>query len=208
MMPSEVFLREENQQCAMVLAVLAEAGCPGLIPPGETAAEAWVLLRPTLQALWVPRRAHRWVEAEVRHAPQRYPWWLYAHPETSYRYLFVALRPFLLLAGYQGRHPVCLHYCDWQSDVMSALMHHGWYDPTTGHAPPPGQELDAVEMRERGRDMFNGLMPGLGDAVTGHGLQTEEGRRMLWYRVVDEDGHETFINGMDMPNEDDEEDED
>ena len=101
-MANETFIREHTAQCEAFLAVLAAAGWPGVVPEGEAASEAWVLLRPTLRALQVPRRSHRWIEAEVRDAPQTYPWGLFVPPETQRRLLFVALRLFLMLAGYQG----------------------------------------------------------------------------------------------------------
>ena len=85
-------------------------------------------------------------------------------------------------------------------------MRHGWYDPATGHEPPPGHELTALECREDGRDALNNLIPGMGDALSGHRPQTEEGRRLLWYRVVDEEGEETWVNGADLPHDEDEED--
>ena len=67
---------------------------------------------------------------------------------------------------------------------------------------------DHASQREDGRDALNTLMPGMGDALSGHRPQTEEGRRLLWYRVVDEDGEETWVNGADLPTDEDEEDND
>jgi hypothetical protein len=204
-MAHETFLREATQHCEAVLAVLADAGLPAFIPPGATPVDAWVLLRPTLQILRVPWRDHRWIEVEVRNDPQHYPWVLAVHPATQRRSLWVELRPFLLLAGFRGRHAVCTTYGVWYCGVTSALMAHGWYDPATGHTPPPGEELNALECREEGRDLFNTIMPGMGDVLSGHRLQTEEGRCNIWYCVVDDEGQKTLINGMDMPNDEEEE---
>lgn len=207
-MPSSAYVREKSQQCEAVLAVLAEAGCPGVIPDGMDAIDAWVLLRPALRALWVPRLKYEWIEREVRDNPERYPWRLFIQPETHRRYLCVQLSPFLMLAGYQGTHPVCINHVRWHIEVVGAMMQHGWYDPATGHTPPAGEELNALERVEEGRDLFNTIMPGIGGMMTGHDPQTEEGRRNIWYIVVDDDGQETLINGMDMPTKSDDDEED
>ena len=205
-MPSPAYIREKTQQCEAVLAVLAEAGCPGAIPDGRTAIDALVLLRPALQALQVPWRKRAWIELEVRDNPQSYPWFLEWHPGRQLWFLCVKLSPFLMLAGYQGRHPVCISHVRWHLEVIDATVKHGWYDPATGHTPPPEKALDALEWRERGRDVFNDFAPGMGDAMTGHVPSTEEGRRNIYYRAVDDDGQETWINGMDLPTEQEEDD--
>jgi prophage antirepressor-like protein len=54
------------------------------------------------------------------------------------------------------------------SAFLPALLRTGHYDPQTGHAPPPGQELDALERREQGRDVLNAVAPGLGDTWANH----------------------------------------
>jgi hypothetical protein len=89
-------------------------------------------------------------------------------------------------------------------EVHSAISRHGYYDPLTNHTPPPGQELDALERREHGRDLMNALIPGIGDALSGQRPTTEEGRRLLWHRTVDpETGEVHMVNDADIPEEDD-----
>jgi hypothetical protein len=46
-----------------------------------------------------------------------------------------------------------------EGEVMLALARHGHYDPTHGHEPPPGQELDALGKREQFHDMWNDAFP-------------------------------------------------
>ena len=136
-------------------------------------------------------------------------WVLHCLSQVSEYMRTIATLPLVtasLILGHQGRHPVCTAYAVWHNGVTCALLEHGWYDPTTGHQPPPGHELTALECREDGRDVMNNLIPGLGDALSGHVPQTEDGQRLLWYRVVDEEGEETWINGADLPTEADEED--
>jgi len=46
-------------------------------------------------------------------------------------------------------------------DVLLALAKHGHYDPATGHEPPVGQELDAIERKEPFRQITTEAFPGL-----------------------------------------------
>src|SRR6266851_3641368 len=106
-----------------------------------------------------------------------------------------------------ARHPGCVAYRLWQLKVHCAFLKHGYYDPLTNHTPPPGEELDALERRERGRDIFNSFMPGFGDALSGQRPTTAEGRRLLWHQVIDpETGEVQRINDADIPEEEDDDD--
>jgi hypothetical protein len=61
-------------------------------------------------------------------------------------------------------HPAMIAWQVWLCrEFGPALLRHGYYNPATNHEPPPFQFLDALERREEGRDVFNQLVPGLGD---------------------------------------------
>jgi hypothetical protein len=96
--------------------------------------------------------------------------------------------------------PQARAYVKWMChDFIPALSRHGYYDPETGHQPPPGQELEAMERREEGRDLLNALLPGLGDVSAGQRPSTEEGRRLLWHRTTDQDAPVEWVNDADLP---------
>jgi hypothetical protein len=98
--------------------------------------------------------------------------------------------------------PACQAYRKWMCRSFApALARHGWYNPATGHTAPPGQELEALEMREGCRDLLNALVPGMGDVEAGQRPTSPEGRRLLWHRLVDEDGHVVLVNDADLPDE-------
>jgi hypothetical protein len=164
---------------------------------------AWVLLRPAMAALRVPRHNQRYFERALREATED-PSGLVVITSRHHqrRYAFVTIRAFLRCLSWAD-HPVAIAYEVWHIGVIDALLRHGWYDPATNHTPPPARELDAMEQRERGRELFNGFFPGMGDALSGHRPSTEEGRRLLWHRVVDEDGEVYMMNDADIPEEED-----
>jgi hypothetical protein len=55
--------------------------------------------------------------------------------------------------------PVAVAYQTWLCGAfLPALLRSGWYDPPTGHTPPPGQELTALEQREDGRDALEAAL--------------------------------------------------
>jgi hypothetical protein len=81
--------------------------------------------------------------------------------------------------------PACRAYHRWMCcEVLPAIRRHGHYDPGTGHEAPVGQELDALERKEAAIEHRNAMLPVLG-------------LRLL----VDEDGHETFVNDADLPDD-------
>jgi hypothetical protein len=60
--------------------------------------------------------------------------------------------------------PPARAYLRWMChDFMPAISRYGHYDPATGHTVPVGMELDALERKEGARDLFNSIMPGLGE---------------------------------------------
>ncbi len=65
------------------------------------------------------------------------------------------------------RHPVALRYILWMNTVICATMRHGVYRPEANHEPVPGEEIDAIERKEHGRDAINAIIPGLGTALAG-----------------------------------------
>lgn len=52
--------------------------------------------------------------------------------------------------------------------------------------------------------MLNDLIPGMGDVAAGQRPGTVEGRRLLWHRIVDEDGHVEMICDADLPDDEEE----
>jgi hypothetical protein len=69
-----------------------------------------------------------------------------------------------------SHHPAAIAWTQWFiGEFLPAIQLHGWYDPATHHDPPPSQLLDAIERKERQRDLLNGFIPGLGDLL--HGTQ-------------------------------------
>jgi hypothetical protein len=56
-----------------------------------------------------------------------------------------------------SRHPVAIEWSSWFfGEFLPAIRRYGHYDPATNHEPPPSRLLDAIEWRERGRDLLNG----------------------------------------------------
>jgi hypothetical protein len=205
-MAQTTFAQELDAHCAALLALLDEAHVLYLRTPGGDTGDPWVFLRPTLQVWQVPQHRQRRIEQELRKNAQLYTLCV-CQPTDSGRW-FAAL-PLHRLAMFIdfARHPGCTTYRLWQLQVHCAFLKHGHYDPATNHTPPPGQELDALEARERGRDLFNEFVPGFGDALSGQRPTTEEGRRLLWHRVIDpETGEETWVNDADIPDEEEDDD--
>jgi len=65
-------------------------------------------------------------------------------------------------------HPAAVEWTTWFcGEFLPAIHRHGYYDPATNHEPPPSGLLDALEIRESGRDVLNNITPGLGDAIAG-----------------------------------------
>ena len=59
-----------------------------------------------------------------------------------------------------SRHPVAIEWSSWFfGEFLPAIRRYGHYDPATNHEPPPSRLLDAIELRERGRDLINGIIP-------------------------------------------------
>ena len=54
--------------------------------------------------------------------------------------------------------------------------------------------------------MFNRLVPGFGDVMSGHRPATEEGRQMFGYLRTDADGNHYFIRDCDLPDDAEEDD--
>jgi hypothetical protein len=199
------YLTELDAQCNAVLAVLRAAHPLCVAGEGH---RAWVLLRPAMAAVRVPRHSQRYFERELREAMDDPPQLVViASLQNQRNYVFVTMQAFVRCLYWAG-HPVATPYVRWHMDVLDAMMRHGWYDPATNHTPPPERTLDALEQVERGRDLFNGLMPGMGDAMTGHRPTTEAGRRLLWHRVVDDEGTVHMVNDADIPEEEEDDDAD
>ena len=58
-----------------------------------------------------------------------------------------------------SRHPVAIEWSSWFfGEFLPAIRRYGHYDPATNHEPPPSRLLDAIELRERGRDLINGII--------------------------------------------------
>ena len=58
-----------------------------------------------------------------------------------------------------SRHPVAIEWSSWFfGEFLPAIRRYGHYDPATNHEPPPSRLLDAIELRERGRDPINGTI--------------------------------------------------
>lgn len=73
----------------------------------------------------------------------------------------VTLRDILDHLSVWSTVPACVAYWDWMcGEFMPAIMRHGYYDPARNHEPPPGEELNAIERREGGRDLFSDIIPG------------------------------------------------
>lgn len=63
--------------------------------------------------------------------------------------------------------PACEAYWHWMCrEFMPAIMRHGYYEPSRNHVPPPHLQLDALERREHGRDLFDAILPGLGHPLS------------------------------------------
>jgi hypothetical protein len=164
---------------------------------GLREAGAWIIDRfceeqSTLQALALPedgedgaevaRRVatfRRWLAVQVDGAgwelwPDEAPW---TPPPEEAQILvhadgqpvwFVRWEAVAVELGCFSRHPAMRAFVQWLTgELMPALQRHGYYDPATGHAPPPSHLLDAIECRERGRDVMNRVAPGLGDWLAG-----------------------------------------
>jgi hypothetical protein len=70
--------------------------------------------------------------------------------------------------GFMSAHPVVAAWLRWLCiEIIPALHRHGHYDPATNHEPPSSSLLDALELKEQGREMCNRFFPGLGDALAG-----------------------------------------
>jgi hypothetical protein len=195
-----------NDHCQGVLRVLEDAGLGVADPDADEPAYATVALRPAMQILRLPLHMQHYVEDLLREKEgSSYCWRLFEAPPLGH-VLCVSTLTLLQFLRW-GRHPVCMAYVEWECNLFSALVRHGYYDPATQHTPPPGEELTALELREEGRDLLNGLIPGMGDAVAGQRPTTEEGRRTIAYLSMDEDGTATIIRDCDLPTEEDEDDE-
>jgi hypothetical protein len=65
-------------------------------------------------------------------------------------------------------HPAAVEWTTWLcGEFLPAIHRHRYYDPATNHEPPPSGQLDALEIRESGRDVLNKITPGLGDVLAG-----------------------------------------
>jgi hypothetical protein len=98
--------------------------------------------------------------------------------------LFVRWRELAPLLLVFSAHPAAVEWTAWFcGEFLPALSHHGYCNPATHHEPPPSRLLDAMEIREQGRDLLNAIAPGLGDALAREGrdehrtLAVAEGRR-------------------------------
>jgi hypothetical protein len=202
------FERELTAHCGQILEVLAAADVPCAWPRGTlpTAPDAWVALRPTLEALWVSAQAARWIEDAIRTAPATYAPALVPFPGSGVQVLMVRLHP-LSLFVLHGRHPAAKAYWRWHRQVQLALLKHGYYDPVTNHTPPAARQLDAMECREAGRALFNQIGPGFGDVLAGDRPTTAEGRRIFGYLVTDDEGQQHFLRESDRPEAPDEDEE-
>ena len=198
---SQTFAQELEAHCAALLEVLKTAHVPYVRRPGDEAGDTWVVLRPTLDVWRVARHHQRVIETQLRKNAQRFQLCVFQPHGTGE---WVAMLPLQALAMFIdfARHPGCTTYRLWQLEVHLAFLEHGHYDPATDHTPPPGQELAALEIRERGRDLFNEFAPGFGDALSGHRPTTAEGRRLLWHQAIDPDtGEVHMINDVDLHEE-------
>jgi hypothetical protein len=130
-----------------MLEVLQETDTPSV---GQMlAGTQWILLRHCMQAFRVPRYTQRWLERQCR---PTLGWWQGC--------LVLLIEPWELLQVVpHGEHPVCHRVHHWFLQVQIAIMHYGVYDPATGHTPPPGQELDAIERREEFQARFDAAFP-------------------------------------------------
>ncbi len=199
---------ELDARCAPLLALLDEAHVPYSREPGETADEAYVLLRPTLQVWQVSQCNQRWIEHHLRTTtPEAIDVGVIPNIQWNSPWGVIIRLHALTMYVQFGRHRACIHYRFWQLGVQLAILKHGYYDPATNHTPPPGRELDALESREGLRDLYNSDMPGFGDVLSGQRPTTAEGRRLLWHRTVDPDtGEETWVNDADIPDEEEDDD--
>jgi hypothetical protein len=200
------FERELIDHCEVLLAVLQAAGVPYVsLPDSPTAPDTWVALRPALRAWRVPHDAQRWIEREIREAPDSYQPLCAVSDPRGWQVLLVRLHPLTMFVQH-GRHEACRAYTRWHVEVQCALMRHGYYDPLTNHTAPATQQLDAIERREEGRALFNNLMPGMGDFLSGHRPTTPEARESFGYLITDADGTQHFVRDCDLPDEEEEDD--
>lgn len=56
--------------------------------------------------------------------------------------------------------PEAIRFSLAQSELMCALMQHGHYDPSNGHQPPVGRELDAAEIKAHSNEIWDNAFPG------------------------------------------------
>jgi hypothetical protein len=69
---------------------------------------------------------------------------------------------------FMSAHPAVRAWLHWFCiDLIPALLRHGHYDPATNYEPPPSRFLDALEIKDQGREMYNRFFADLGDALAG-----------------------------------------
>ncbi len=89
--------------------------------------------------------------------------WSVGDSETPY----VSLAAILSRLHSEANHPDMRRLGDWVSlEFLPAIARHGHYAPENDHQPITVEEtLDAIETKERHRDMLNNIQPELGDAL-------------------------------------------
>jgi hypothetical protein len=144
---SDAFDQEYGEHLRAMVDVLQDAG---RLAVGQTSDGAqWILLRPCMRAFRVPQHMQRWLERNCRTTLG----WVHG------RLVLLIDSWELLQIVPHGDHPICHQVHHWFVQVQLAIMHYGVYDPATGHTPPPGQELDAIERREEFQAQFDDAFP-------------------------------------------------
>ena len=83
------------------------------------------------------------------------------HRLSDERYLLFVQWPALAIQLMVfSRHPVAIEWSSWfLGEFLPAIRRYGHYDPATNHEPPPSRLLDAIELRERERDLIKDIIP-------------------------------------------------
>lgn len=81
-------------------------------------------------------------------------------PSDDHYPLFVQWPAMAIRLMVFSRHPIAIEWSSWFfGEYLPAIRRYGHYDPATNHDPPPSQLLDAIELRERGRDLASDIIP-------------------------------------------------
>jgi hypothetical protein len=160
-MASAIYETELNDHLGALVADVQTAGVPYVqTSPGPQGVV--VLLRPTLTAWQVPFHTRRYIEEQMRSATP--PWWAVVPcrtPRGMRQALMADLFELAQRCAQWGELPSCRRYFRWHMAVITALMAHGWYDPTTNHCAPAHLQVDAIERVERQRAEMRTLFPGI-----------------------------------------------